>query len=131
ALILAVVPGWLYAVRARQTWTGNIASANDAVIQISLYAFALGCVVLSLTTFGQEFSHRTFTLTLAQPIDRKNIWRTKTIILAIAMLLVAVAVFVSIHQLIATYWRTPSGWDLEHDFSAMHNQFNDRARAFP
>lgn len=131
ALILAVAPGWLYARHAQDTWRGNLASANDSIIQLSLSAFALGCVVLALTTFGQEFALRTFTLTLAQPVDRKRIWRTKTIILAVAMSVVAAAMIVSIRQLIATYWQTPPGYDPYYYFSVAHNVFNNRATAFP
>jgi hypothetical protein len=131
ALILATAPGWLCASHVHETWQGNLTAINDTIIQVSLYAFALGCVVLALTAFGQEFTLRTFTLTLSQPIDRKKIWRTKTVILAIAIGVVAAAAIISLHQLIATYWQVPPRYDPYTYFSNLHRVFNDRARAFP
>lgn len=39
--------------------------------------FVLGIPLLATLPFGNEFQHRTFSLLLAQPVDRMQIWRDK------------------------------------------------------
>ena len=45
-------------------------------------------VITALNSFGSEFSSGTFSLLLAQPVPRARIWWTKTLLLAVAVLLV-------------------------------------------
>jgi hypothetical protein len=47
--------------------------------------FGLGCLLLALATFGQEFSSKTFPVQLSQPIERSRIWWIKVSILAVAL----------------------------------------------
>jgi ABC-type transport system involved in multi-copper enzyme maturation permease subunit len=131
AVFLAVVPAWFFAMRAEQIWSSNITSTNNFIIQLALYAFALGCLILCLATFGQEFSNRTFTLTLAQPIDRKQLWRTKTIVLAIAVSFVTLMLLLSIRGLIVVYWTMPPAYDPYQHLTPGYKGLIDRAHAFP
>lgn len=97
AVLLAVVPGWMAAIRSAQVWEGR--GGHQVIFEVYVICFTLGVVVLSLTTFGQEFSLRTFTFTLAQPIERKTIWRIKTAILAGAILLMVASLAISLQLL--------------------------------
>jgi hypothetical protein len=56
--------------------------------------FGLGCLLLSLATFGNEFSAKTFPVQLSQPIERSSIWWTKVLILAIAFASILLVLFV-------------------------------------
>ncbi|MHB8520890.1 MAG: ABC transporter permease [Limisphaerales bacterium] len=53
-----------------------------------LFAFGLGLISLGLAPFGQEFSSGTFSILLAQPVSRDRIWRTKVMVLTVALVLV-------------------------------------------
>lgn len=88
AMALAILPVWL-------AWPGErgIYAGNPGYL---VYApFALGVLLLSLTPFGQELSWGTFSVLLAQPVSRTRIWRVKTLMLAVALLLVFAALFIS------------------------------------
>src|SRR5262249_23430400 len=97
AVFVAVVPGWIVAVRSAQVW-GEM-GWHHADTEVYAIGFTLGVLVLALTTFGQEFNLRTFTFTLAQPVERKTIWRLKTTILAGAILLTVASSAISLQLL--------------------------------
>ena len=80
ALLLAVVPVWLLP-------KGPYDSPESA----ALVPFVFGVVMLALSGFGREFGMQTFALLLAQPLERQRIWRTKSGLLAAAMLTVFLA----------------------------------------
>src|SRR5205807_3744628 len=67
ALLLAFVPLWFM-------------PAGLAVV-----LFGLGTVLLALSPFGREFGLKTFPLILAQPLERRRIWRIKIGLLTLAM----------------------------------------------
>src|SRR5262245_8481629 len=52
-------------------------------------------VMMTLDSFGRELASGTFTNLLAQPISRSRVWRTKTVVLAGALVLVFVAWWLS------------------------------------
>src|SRR3984885_1474341 len=56
--------------------------------------FGLGILFLSLASFGQEFSHKTFSILLSQPIPRNRIWLVKIAILATAYASVLLTLFI-------------------------------------
>ena len=88
ALVLAILPIWLVWPGAAGIWAGTPGYL--------VYApFALGVLLLSLTPFGQELNWGTFSILLAQPVSRARIWRIKTLLLALALLLVFVGFFLS------------------------------------
>src|ERR1017187_7720729 len=88
ALVLAILPIWLVWPGAAGIWAGTPGYL--------VYApFALGVLLLSLTPFGQELNWGTYSILLAQPVSRARIWRIKTLLLALALLLVFAAFFVT------------------------------------
>jgi ABC-type transport system involved in multi-copper enzyme maturation permease subunit len=88
ALLLAVVPIWLVWPGAAGIWANPPGWLVNA-------PFALGILLLALTPFGQELNWGTFSILLAQPVSRAQIWRIKTLLLGLALLLVFIAFFVS------------------------------------
>src|ERR1039458_8891594 len=84
ALLLAILPIWL-------VWPGPAGIWAGAPGYVVYAPFALGVLLLSLTPFGQELNWGTFSIMLAQPVSRARIWRIKTLLLALALLLVFVA----------------------------------------
>jgi hypothetical protein len=62
--------------------------------EVSHLVFVLGILLLATLPFGNEFQNRTFSLLLAQPISRMQIWREKLSITAI-MVFTATLVFFS------------------------------------
>jgi ABC-type transport system involved in multi-copper enzyme maturation permease subunit len=88
ALLLAILPIWLVWPGAAGIWAGTPGYLVNT-------PFALGVLLLSLTPFGQELNWGTSSILLAQPVSRARIWRIKTLLLALALLLVFVAFFVS------------------------------------
>ncbi|MCX6916818.1 MAG: hypothetical protein NT167_27865 [Verrucomicrobia bacterium] len=88
AMLLAIVPIWLL-------WPGTAGIwANTPSYQV-FAPFAVGVLLLSLTPFGQELNWGTFSILLAQPVPRARIWRVKTLLLAVALLLVFLAFYLS------------------------------------
>lgn len=76
--------------------TALIAFVRPNIAHVLLFGVAIGCVLLGITSFGSEFNQGTFSVLLAQPIPRARIWWTKTITLGVALLSVAVTVFVAL-----------------------------------
>src|SRR6266436_1726773 len=91
ALLLAIVPIWLLPGEAA-----------------TIFSFCFGAVILALSSLGREFALRTFTLQLAQPMERSRIWWTKISVLAIAMITVMAAWLLSL---------TSARFALGHPFS--------------
>jgi ABC-type transport system involved in multi-copper enzyme maturation permease subunit len=56
--------------------------------------FGLGVLFLSLASFGQEFSFKTFSLSLSQPIPRSRIWLVKIAVLMAAFATVLLTLFI-------------------------------------
>jgi hypothetical protein len=54
-----------------------------------------GVVLLGMDSFGREFSLGTFSSLMAQPIERRQIWRTKIAILFSATALIFTSYFIS------------------------------------
>lgn len=89
ALVLAILPIWL-------VWPGEAGIWASPPGYLVYAPFALGILLLSLTPFGQELNWGTFSILLAQPVSRSRIWRIKTLLLALALLLVFIAFFLSV-----------------------------------
>jgi hypothetical protein len=87
AMLLAVVPSFL-APRI-----GYLVGLEPIIFQ----AVGFGLIFMGLAPFGQEFSMGMFSPLLAQPIDRRRIWRLKIRLITIAGLLVLIAFALSIH----------------------------------
>src|SRR5512146_378921 len=80
ALLLATVPVLLLP-----------RSPGSTLPALAFYAFCFGAVMLALSSFGREFSLKTFPLILAQPLERGRIWWTKVGLLGTAMATVLTA----------------------------------------
>jgi hypothetical protein len=85
ALSLAVVPMWL---------VKNLDNFGGSGFFV-LLAW-LGTIVLSLESFGREFSLGVFSLFMSQPEERKQLWRVKVTTLALAIISVLCAFYVSL-----------------------------------
>ncbi len=111
ALLLAILPAWIVPLSIyvnAHDFDSQTRGSDFAAIIVSLLVppFGLGVVILALSSFGREFSLKTFSLVLAQPIERKRIWQTK-----IAMLVVATATLLTASALsCAVRIHTGSGW---------------------
>lgn len=90
--IRSLLPAWIVTMAA----TALIAFVRPNIANVLLFGVAIGCVLLGITSFGSEFSQGTFSVLLAQPIPRARIWWTKTMTLGVALLSVAVTVFVAL-----------------------------------
>lgn len=80
AMLLVILPIWII--------PANLGSYR-------IYAFALGFLFLGLASFGQEFSFRTLSLSLSQPVSRHRFWLIKITTLIVAMVFVLLALVVS------------------------------------
>lgn len=83
--IRLLLPGCILAVLLALVQA--ITRPYDFYIAALLFA---GLAIMALTPIGRETSLGTFSSLLAQPAERRRIWRTKTSILAVAFLLVFV-----------------------------------------
>jgi hypothetical protein len=73
-------------------------------------SFWLGTLLLGVTSFGREISAATFSQLLAQPISRQRLWRIKTIVLAVAMLSVFAAFYVTLNVRLTGTIKLPTWW---------------------
>ena len=96
-LLLEVVLPWLWydvnvPIGVMPFWYNSVMS----------FLFFLGMILLALDSFGREFSLGTFQSLLSQPIERRQIWRTKITVLLFAAALIFDAYFAScelrVHQ---------------------------------
>ena len=98
--IRLLLPAWIAAM-SLATLPSVLLSSMGATfhsdIGIFYYGpFGLGVLLLGLSSFGQEFSSGTFSILLAQPIPRIQIWRLKIKLLAASLLLVWVTLFAAL-----------------------------------
>lgn len=85
---------------ACSVWLVPTASGPNSGLWVLLMLLPCGlcpvmAVVMALDTFGREFSLGTFSDLLSQPISRARIWRTKTLVLAVALTLIAAVCWIS------------------------------------
>ena len=91
--IRLLLPSWvvgLVMVGSACLWADHQHSTSwFRVYALFALPFVLGpamVVMMTLNSFGHELSAGTFSHLLAQPISRTRIWRTKTLLLAVAVL---------------------------------------------
>ncbi len=80
-------------------WFSPRAGYGDTVLILGFLGGFAMLVMLTLDSFGREISAGTFSQLLSQPIPRERIWRTKTLLLAVAVALVVVAWCLSVAYL--------------------------------
>jgi alpha-tubulin suppressor-like RCC1 family protein len=60
--------------------------ASSTMIGLTVYAVAIGCLIIGLAGFGREMSSHTFSLLLAQPRARREFWRAKVLVLLVSLI---------------------------------------------
>src|SRR5215469_8768339 len=75
AMLLAIVP------LSISKWAGWLTEAPDIGVPLG---FIVGFLLLGIQSFGQEINSGTFTALLAQPMERRRIWRIKMSVMAFA-----------------------------------------------
>ena len=85
------------------TWLlfDNASSSSVSGLRSSLFILPFGIspallVMLTLDSFGREINAETFSGLLAQPVSRRRIWRTKTLLLAGAVAIIWAAWWLSL-----------------------------------
>ena len=69
-------------------------SNSYLLIALGLLGFAFGSVALGAQSFGLEYSHRTLSLLLSQPIDRRRVFFYKLAVLSVMLVTLTVAILV-------------------------------------
>ncbi len=87
ALALAIAPACIL-VSGPFLWF-----INEAVF----WLLGFGLLLLGLAPFGQEFGLGTFSMMLAQPFERRRIWKTKILLVTAAAVLVCLAFIITLH----------------------------------
>ena len=92
--IRLLLPAWLAVLflEMGMPWLG---SDHEDTLMFAPYFFFFGMVLLAVDSFGREFSLGTFSSLMAQPMERRQIWRTKTSVLLIAATLIFAVYYVS------------------------------------
>ncbi|HEX5399830.1 MAG TPA: hypothetical protein VFY06_12370 [Verrucomicrobiae bacterium] len=94
--IRLLLPGWLVVLALEVLLPWLLKDINtDMAISIAPIFFFLGMILLAIDSFGREFSLATFPSLMSQPVERRQIWRTKMTVLLLASVLILVAYFVS------------------------------------
>ena len=78
--IRLIAPPWLLTA-ALMIATTFLPHGGEWAVIIAVF----GCLIVAASIFGAEFTHGTMSQLLAQPIDRRRIWRQKMLIRAAAL----------------------------------------------
>ena len=115
--IRLLLPAWL-AVLVLEAGLPWIGSDRDITINSAPLFFFLGMVLLAVDSFGREFSLGTFSSLMVQPLERRQLWRTKLAVLLAAAALVFAAFFISCGLRLGHTpgFPGPIPANLEHDF---------------
>ncbi len=88
AAFVVSVPVWIYSSQSALIWDRDAVGAISSTALLSYFCLAAAVLMLALTSFGYEFTAKTFSLFLSQPVSRQTLWRIKTIVLAFGLLIV-------------------------------------------
>ncbi len=100
--IRLLLPSWLtiLSVAIILPWVWN---TDGRVITISPVVFFFGAILIGVDSFGREFSLGTFSWLMSQPVERRKIWRDKTIVLAVGVAIIFIVQLVS-YELWLHWW---------------------------
>jgi ABC-type transport system involved in multi-copper enzyme maturation permease subunit len=92
--IRLLLPVWLavLVLEAALPWIGT--EPGEAIAMAPVFFF-FGMILLAVDSFGREFSLGTFSSLMSQPMERRQIWRTKITVLLIGATLIFAAYFAS------------------------------------
>ena len=112
-----LAPGWLAVLLLEVAipWLGN---AEEWALFFGPLTLFFGMVIIGVDSFGGEFTRGTFLSLMAQPVERRTIWRTKMTVLAAAAGVILVAYVASyalwLHRAVsaehAVSWAMARGW---------------------
>lgn len=105
SVLTSSIPAIFYALRMN-SWTDTSSHEYMAglVMSVIVFGFGAAAVLMSLSSLGQEFTMRTFTFAIAQPISRRRVWLVKTVILAIAIIIAAAIALVMVMSVRDAAW---------------------------
>jgi ABC-type transport system involved in multi-copper enzyme maturation permease subunit/alpha-tubulin suppressor-like RCC1 family protein len=96
----------------------------DNAFESAPFIFFFGIIILAVGSFGREFSLVTFQSLLSQPIDRRQLWRTKITVLIFATALILFAYFASCDlRLHSALMEADSVWHYNREI--IGNDFNN------
>ena len=112
-----LAPGWLAVLLLEVAipWLGN---GEEWALFFGPLTLFFGMVIIGVDSFGGEFTRNTFLSLMAQPVERRTIWRTKMTVLAAAAGIIFVAYVISyalwLHRAVSTEhavsWAMARGW---------------------
>ena len=80
-----VFPYWLVSVAVSALLLAGGGSLDDGTAFAGLLVGELATVAMGAAMFGHEFTHRTVSLLLVQPVARRELWQRKMAVLAAAL----------------------------------------------
>ena len=92
--IRLIAPAWgvVMVVLLAFPWLGK---GDEWIHVLTPAALFFGMIILSVDSFGREFSMGTFLPLLSQPVERRRIWRTKMTVLGAGIGIILVAFIIS------------------------------------
>jgi len=92
--IRLIAPAWgvVMVVLLAFPWLGK---GDEWIHVLTPAALFFGMIILSVDSFGREFSMGTFLPLLSQPVERRRIWRTKMTVLGTGIGIILVAFIIS------------------------------------
>ncbi|MGO8766263.1 MAG: hypothetical protein ACLQSR_14140, partial [Limisphaerales bacterium] len=97
--IRLILPAWI-AVLVLESVLPWMLNGNE--FEILPYFFFLGVIIPAISSFGREFNSGAFQMLMAQPTERKRIWRIKLAILGCGILLIFLAYYLSCRLKLST-----------------------------
>ena len=113
-----LAPGWLAVLLLEVAipWLGN---GEEWALFFGPLTLFFGMVIIGVDSFGGEFTRNTFLSLMAQPVERREIWRTKMSVLAAASGIIFVAYVVSyalwLHRAVSSEHAV--SWAMTHTWS--------------
>lgn len=124
--IRLLLPGFLaiLLLETVQPWIWNEADETFAIAPV---IFFFGMIIFAVDSFGREFSLGTFQSLLSQPIERRQIWRTKITVLLFGAALIFAAYFASCELRLHEGLKNPLWHAYASKFNAtiIENNFSD------
>jgi ABC-type transport system involved in multi-copper enzyme maturation permease subunit len=92
--IRLLLPSWL-AILALEVLAPWFVKDSDIVFDYMPVVSFFGTIILVIDSFGREFSPGIFTMLMSQPVERRQIWRTKMTVLFLASALIFAVYFIT------------------------------------
>ncbi len=81
-----IFPYWLVSAAVSALWlAGGGGSLDEGMAFVSFLVGELATMAMGAAMFGHEFTHRTVSLMLVQPVARRELWQRKMAVLGAAM----------------------------------------------